>query len=63
MPSSAHETAPRRRRGLRLTARLVLPGLLVVLPGLAPAVLPHVQAAARFTPVMPIRVATASVYG
>ncbi|MBN9320602.1 MAG: SEL1-like repeat protein [Delftia acidovorans] len=63
MPSSAHETSPRRRRGLRLTARLVLPGLLVVLPGLAPAVLPHVQAAARFTPVMPIRVATASVYG
>ena len=63
MPSSAHETLPRRRRGLRLTARLVLPGLLVVLPGLAPAVLPHVQAAARFTPVMPIRVATASVYG
>lgn len=63
MPSSAHETSPRRRRGLRLTVRLVLPGLLVVLPGLAPAVLPHVQAAARFTPVMPIRVATANVYG
>lgn len=63
MPSSAHESPPRRRIGLRLTARLVLPGLLVVLPGLAPAVLPHVQAAARFTPVMPIRVATASVYG
>ena len=48
----------------RLPARLALPGLLLaLLPGMAPAVLPHVQAAARFTPVAPIKMAAASFSG
>jgi TPR repeat protein len=41
----------------------VLPVLLALLSGLASAMPPHVQAAARFTPVAPIRVAVASFSG
>jgi TPR repeat protein len=45
------------------SARPVLLALMALLPGMAPAVLPHVEAAARFTPVAPIRVAAASLSG
>lgn len=61
-PAASAASQPSGRR--RLPARLALPGLLLaLLPGMAPAMLPHVQAAARFTPVAPIRLAAASFSG
>lgn len=60
----AAPAAPAPGGSRRLGARLALPGLLLaLLPGLAPAVLPHVQAAARFTPVAPIKLAAAGFSG
>ena len=67
MPSHAHEPlcaarAQRLATALRLSVRLVLAGLLVLPPGVTPAMPAHVQAAARFTPVAPIRVATTGLF-
>lgn len=71
MPYTAQEPARRPRAAgltgtvppLRRASGLVLQALLALLPGMAAAVPPHVQAAARFTPVAPIRVATVSLSG
>ncbi len=63
-PGPAARAAPARAAGRRRGSRTVLPALLLsLLPGLAPAMLPHVEAAARFTPVTPIKVAAAGLTG
>ncbi len=67
MPSHAHEPlcaarAQRLATALRLSVRPVLAGLLVLPPGVTPAMPAPVQAAARLPPVAPPRGATTGLY-